>query len=87
MSSSARQAEDMLQSIVSCQRQRDETRREVWLIGRFSSHLLSRSPAAMFQAGRPYQSIMFTPPTPARAKTEAGRGKIIVGEELVRLIW
>lgn len=29
LSSRARQAEDMLQSIVSCQRQRDETRREV----------------------------------------------------------
>lgn len=60
MASSARQAEDMLQSIVSCQRQRDETRREVWLVGRFSSHLLSRSPAAMFQAGRPCQRSVCT---------------------------
>lgn len=60
MSSSARQAEDLLQSIVSCQRQRDETRREVWLVGRFSSHLLSRSPAAMFQAGRPCQRSVCT---------------------------
>lgn len=33
LSSSARQAENMLQSIVSCQRQRDETRRQV-LAGR-----------------------------------------------------
>lgn len=86
MSSRARQAEDMLQSIVSCQRQRDETRREVLARRAIFVSSLSRSPAAMFQAGRPCQRSVCTT-HPGTSQNRARPRKIIVGEELVRLIW
>lgn len=93
MSSSARQADSMLQSIVSCQRQRDETRREVLarraiFVSSFKS-LASRDVSS--RQALPAICLHHHHPTPARTKTEPrakrAEERIIVEGGQVRLIW